>query len=177
MLKSSHEIERKFFALDADLRDIDLQLFDIESIYLDQTKLLEVTNSLDRVLDIPNTNNLEIRVSRKKSDYENTYWCTVKVGPKALVRAEAETQIDEYSYFDLAEKFGVSELNKKRFTFNYLRKKFELDIFADRELMLLEVELTKPKELFVLPPFVTLSKDVTGDPSYYGSTLATKIGE
>lgn len=173
-MKNKMEIERKFLINEANLSKAEnLRLFDIESTYLDTTLLTahgaNLGISFDNV-DGP----FEVRVSRTKSADSLVYELVVKVGEKALSRDESIHEIDEAQYNKVVKAFGKSRVNKKRFKFEYLRNTFELDLFPDSS-MLLEIELDSESQLFVLPPFVSVVKEVTGDPKFYNSVIAKPL--
>ena len=168
------EIERKFLVRDADLAEVELKLYDVHQVYLD----VEAINSLDLPgipkVASPDLSRHEARVRHTKHGDDHEFLLTSKVGERGIKRAETETKIDVDIFNKLKDTFGQSEVKKKRFVFTYLRKTFELDVFPDSRIMILEVELTKENQLFAVPPFVDIIREVTEDKDYYNFNLATK---
>lgn len=166
----SIEIERKFLVREADLSKAEeLKLNILYSVYLDP----EVLNEQVGLLTLPDS---IVRASHViTSNNENKFFLTHKTGGHKLSRQERSLQITSDDYLELSTEYGVSTLTKKRFTFNYLRNIFELDIFEEDNLILLEIELSNENQLFAVPPFVDIVKEVTGVPSYYGSNIANPV--
>lgn len=171
VMETKKEIERKFLVSEADLSGIDdIQLYSIESVYLD---LVEMGKLDPQILSSPSR---EIRVSRvEDSDGVVAYWSVSKTGGHKLIREEAQIEISEEDYKKAVERFGSKKVAKKRFKFPYNGNFFELDVFSDKELVLMEIELRNPRQLFEIPPFVHVVKDVTGISDFYNSSLATEI--
>jgi len=167
------EIERKFLVSEADLTNAEnVELFSIESVYLDAEKLAKVDPSLAADGDRPR----EIRVSKRTgTDGVTVYESISKLGGHELTREEAIVTIDEAAFNSAAAKFGKSRIEKKRFKFTYLRNVFELDVFPPSNLIILEIELKDEKQLFALPPYVEIVKDVTGESKYYNASMAEEI--
>jgi len=169
------EIERKFLVRDAHLRDIPgLQLLEIKSTYLDIPKLMDHGASLGIILG-EESGPREIRVSKVTHEEQVEYWMTVKVGGATLSRAESASKLDEATYNKVVKNFGESSLSKKRFKFNYLRKTFELDVIPDARMMILEIELDTEKQPFVVPPFVNIIREVTGEKKFYSANIASAL--
>lgn len=170
-VESHLEIERKFLVNEADFSGVEgIRLTTVETVYLDVEAMSKIDPSLAEV-----GKEREIRVSKRvKDDGTIKYKSTSKTGGAALVREEAEVEIDEESFNQAVEKFGIARLTKKRFTFEYLRKRFDLDILDDK-LAVLEVELEHEREPVVLPPFVNIKREVTGDPDYYNANIAKPL--
>lgn len=178
-METKYEIERKFLARAADLRELDgLRLTKIRSVYLDPVELEDsVAEALTANFELIKSGHTEMRVQKYtdgESD-ETSYWAVSKVGDYSLTRAEAVSEITEDMFNSVVAKHGRRELTKTRFTFDYLRRTFELDVLDDGETLLLEVELSSEGQLFAVPPFVDIVREVTGDPEYYGYNLATEI--
>jgi len=175
MIKTDVEIERKFLVRDANLQSAEnIVLTEVESVYLDSGKVTAL--GISQGLTLPNSDELlERRVSKREVDSEAKYFLTMKSGEKTLSRVESEIEIDEESYKFMVDSFGESRVSKKRFTFDYSNNKFELDVFPDVRLLLMEVELSDEKQLFELPPFVNIVRDVTGDKRFYSSNLGQPL--
>lgn len=173
--KAHYEIERKFLVRDADFDGVELTLKDIHAVYLDVNEI----NNLDLPgvpkVASPDLDRHECRVRQVTTKGVSEYWLTSKVGERGIKRAETEAKIDVDTFNKLKEKFGIHEIIKKRFVFTYLRRQFELDVFPDSRIMILEVELDDEKQLFAVPPFVDIIKEVTDDADYYNFNMAKSI--
>ena len=68
-------------------------------------------------------------------------------------------------------------IEKIRYTVPHGQYILEVDVFAGQHngLILCEVELNSPQDTVVMPSWV--GKEVTGDPTYYNSTLSSAGGE
>jgi CYTH domain-containing protein len=173
-VESKLEIERKFLVEEADLSTAEgVILVDIESIYLDMDKLSEVDKTLIDEKGRPR----EIRVTKEVTDGLTEYWSISKVGEHALTREEATVKIDKADFEKAATKFGKSRITKKRFKFKYNRNTFEIDVFPEDSLLLMEVELKNEGQIFELPPFVLISREVTGEEAYYNANMAKPLDE
>lgn len=168
------EIERKFLVNDADLREIDLTLVDKEIIYLDSSVLPSIDNPNPLISD-ENLKKSELTVLKNTVDKVTKFYYTLRTGNRSIERIELTTEIDEQTFETISENFGIAKLRKKRFVFRYSGMKYELDLFSDKELMILEVMLKKPTQLFVLPPFISIAKEITNDPAYDGKNMASKL--
>ena len=167
------EIERKFLVREATLRDVaGLQLIEIESIYLDIDRIVAKGEDLGLLGFADQVGHKEVRIGKYESGDDVEYWMTTKIGGPGISRAESMIEIDEKEYLKLAKNLGMSILRKKRFKFDYLRNTFELDVFPDDKMMVMEIELKSENQFFALPPFVTVVREVTGEPKYYSGNIA-----
>jgi len=87
---------------------------------------------------------------------------------------QKEHQISGKEYLKLLEKRDPARktIRKQRYCFLYYGKYFELDIFTDLDLMMLEVELEHEDDQFELPEAFNVIKEVTDDSSYSNYALA-----
>jgi CYTH domain-containing protein len=171
-IESHLEIERKFLVAEADLSTAEgVTLTSVETTYLDVGAMSKIDPNLGE-----DDGQREIRVSKRtSSEGKVKYKTTSKVGGCTLVREESESEIDKDSYERAIQKFGKARMAKKRFKFKYLRKEFALDILDAPGIAVLEVELESENEPVVLPPFVIIKKEVTGDPNYYNVNIAKPL--
>ena len=169
------EIERKFLVREASLKAAEnITLTEIESVYLNHSKIS--TLGVNHGLTLQDSEApLERRVTKRETDSIVKYFLTLKLGGQTLSRVESEIEIDEQAYKYMGDNFGESVVNKKRFTFDYANNTFELDVFPDVRLLLMEIELSDEKQLFELPPFVRIVRDVTGDKRFYSSNLGQPL--
>lgn len=93
--------------------------------------------------------------------------------PSGLVRAEYEYPIPVADAEGLLALCTAGRLEKTRYLVPFAGYTWEVDVFHGRHegLRLAEIELSNPEECPPLPPWV--GEEVTGDPRYYNSTLAS----
>jgi CYTH domain-containing protein len=153
------EIERKYLVEMPSLADIRVpyQVIDITQHYLET-----------------NEEGAEERVRARGQDGAFLYFKTVKRTVKSGVRMEIEEQInlDEYVRALRHQDPNTRPIRKERVCFLYDNQYFELDMFRDFNLCLLEIELTEENEFVSLPPFVDIKKEVTGEKAYSNASLA-----
>lgn len=177
-MKNKKEIERKFLVREAQLREAEnVRLVETTSTYLDPYELNKYEVPGFPKIDEEVLDKTEMRVSKKDKADTTVYEFIVKIGGPALSRDESIVEIDEELYDKIVTKFGQHTISKKRFKFDYLRKKWELDVFPDLRLIVMEIELEKEDEMVALPPFVTVVREVTGDPEYYNVNMAKRLTE
>lgn len=89
---------------------------------------------------------------------------------------EVESTIDELEYEVLKRQADPTRktIFKKRNCFLWQNQYFELDEFIDpfTGTLILEIELDDPKQAVVLPPFIKIQKEITGDSSYSNRAMA-----
>jgi CYTH domain-containing protein/thymidylate kinase len=122
------------------------------------------------------------RVRRRGQDGRFTYTHTIKgaeVSPGK--RPEYEKIISAREWLQLLKNRDPlrNTITKVRACFLYNNQYFELDTFIEPHpgLMLLEIELDTDGAFPVLPPWITLTQDVTGDSRFSNSNLALKEGK
>jgi CYTH domain-containing protein len=118
------------------------------------------------------------RVRARTCDGDTTYTYTEKVPVAVGAHIEREKIITRNTYEQLLEFriANLSPVSKTRKCFFWKGKFFELDIFDDPvKDCILEVELSERDEKVELPDFVTLVKEVTGDPAYSNRAIAERF--
>ena len=88
-------------------------------------------------------------------------------GPDAVQLTNAYLSPDEYAVF---AALPALELRKRRRFLTYDGRRFAIDEFTDRDLILAETELAADEPHLPMPPFA--DRDVTGDPAFTGGALA-----
>ena len=144
----------------------------------------------------PDTDHLDSLENCSKAEITQTYlkdrarirkWCknkktsyikTVKEKISDLTHIETETEITKAEYDSLFKNADPDRntIVKTRYRYPYMGKVIEIDVFPfwnDRAF--LEVELENEDELFSLPPFINVIKEVTEDKRYRNSALAKEI--
>ncbi|MDE5800910.1 MAG: CYTH domain-containing protein [Paramuribaculum sp.] len=141
------EIERKFLVVDDSYKSLAQSKTDIIQGYL--------STDPDRTV--------RIRICGQRA------YLTIKSRNHGSVRGEWEYPIpltDARELLHLAKNC----LSKTR----YMVGRWEIDEFHERHegLVLAEIELKDPDELFVIPAFI--GREVTDDPQYYNSVIASR---
>ena len=160
------EIERKFVIAMPDVSTI-AKIDGYSSSDIDQTYLTSVPHVTRRVR------------ARSYSDH-TVYTETKKVRIDKMSAFEDEREITESEYvamlFEIAP--GTVTLHKTRHTFPYLGRTVEIDIYPDwQRSCILEVELESEDEALMLPDFINVIKEVTGDKGYSNAAMSRKFPE
>lgn len=103
-------------------------------------------------------------------------WLTVKGRNTGAVRDEWEFEIPVEDAVEMAGRLtGGWAIDKTRYVVPFGGYTWEVDEFHGRHegLTLAEVELPRAEAEVELPPFV--GEEVTGDPQYYNSVLASRV--
>ncbi len=119
----------------------------------------------------------EERRVRARGDREGyTYFYTVKEAVSPGVREEREEIISEAEYRTLLtlRDPAMRTIKKKRITFFWKEQYFEVDIFTSprRNLFLMEAERTDRSGRLILPPFITMIRNVTGEKEFSNKYIA-----
>ncbi len=149
-----NEIERKFLIRYPDLNLIDLPT--LKKVEIIQTYLRSGLGE-------------EIRVRQRGLDGDFVYTKTIKKRISDMKRLEIEKQItkDEYLALLLNADTSRRQIRKTRYCFVYENKYFEIDIYPFwKNQAIMEIELNDENEDFILPEFVEVIKEVTGDEDY-----------
>ncbi len=113
-----------------------------------------------------NFNPVEARL-RKKG---NNFYFTVK-GEGTLSRNELEIELDKRDFNKFWNKTKSRRIEKIRLCLPYKNYKSEIDVYTDRDLIVLEIEVPSIKEANLIKP---LGLDVTENPKYKNKNLAEK---
>ncbi|MGB0646087.1 MAG: hypothetical protein ACPGQS_02870 [Bradymonadia bacterium] len=121
---------------------------------------------------IPGTSITE-RVRRAKRDGLVKCTRTVKLG-KGVKRIELEDEIDETLFAQLWPSTESQRVTKRRYVVSQDGHEWELDEFVDRDLVLLEIELTHEDQIVSMPDAfrAVLSREVTDDKSFTNWALS-----
>lgn len=158
-----------------------MQKFEIEHKYLIKKPNEEELKSVDgiRILKIAQTYTTEgSRVRRVEENETVTYIKTVKKHISDLVRLETEEEItlQEYEALLKLKQPDTITLNKTRYVYPYKNKNIEIDVFPFwQNQAFLEVELESETEMFELPEFVEVIREITSDKAYRNYALSKKI--
>lgn len=156
------EIERKYLIRDKDMNHEVLKrapIIDIEQMYL-------IAPSGE-----------ELRIRKRSQGGSSLYFRTWKKRISGTTRHEIEHLITPSEYYHLQEfrDPSLAIIQKKRYCFTYENQYFELDLL-DRptKLSLLEVELTEEHDTVILPQFLEIVREVTGEPEYSNYEIARR---
>lgn len=104
-----------------------------------------------------------------------TGYLTVKGKTVGLSRPEYEYEIPAADAEELLDRLCLRPLiEKTRYRVEYGGHQWEIDVFEgeNRGLVLAEIELSHPDEVFALPAWA--GDDVSADPRYYNANLARR---
>lgn len=160
------EIERKYIIEKPSIADMqtmaDYTASDIVQIYLKSSPTLT-------------------RRIRSRAYSDNTvYTETVKVRIDEISANESEREITAERFDELSREIadGSRVLHKTRHTFSYGRHTVEIDVYPEWEnTAVLEVELRGRDECVLLPDFIEIIKEVTGDKRYSNASMSRAFPE
>jgi CYTH domain-containing protein/predicted ATPase len=122
------------------------------------------------------------RIRKRTFNGHTMYFHTIKTeassfGESARIEKERPISAGEYAEMVKRAKPHSAVIRKKRICFAYENQYFELDVFENVPggLILLELELTRPGQEVILPPFAENARNVTSDPHYRNAAIAQRI--
>jgi CYTH domain-containing protein len=168
-IASDHkEVERRFLIEPADIKQFELNRSSLSAVTLEvsQTYLKTTDGTVARW-----------RMIGEAGHNQVVYTHTIKSPKVGASCTEIEKQLtsDEFN----ALKFSVdptrSIITKRRHCFLWHGKQFELDEFTNpvKDMLILEVELDSESEEINIPPFLTVIKEVTTDPTFSNWNIAS----
>ena len=160
------EIERKFVIAMPDVSTL-AKIDGYSSSDIDQTYLTSAPHVTRRVR------------ARSYSDH-TVYTETKKVRIDKMSAFEDEREITESEYAAMLQEIapGTVTLHKTRHTFPCVGRTVEIDIYPDwQRSCILEVELESEEEELILPDFINVIKEVTGDKGYSNAAMSRKFPE
>ena len=118
------------------------------------------------------------RIRCRMTDGKKVFTHTEKKRLSDLTRIEIENEIsaEEYNALSLMKDPDRSVIRKTRFLYEYRKQIFEIDVFPfwqDRALM--ELELSSEEQQILLPPDITVVRDVTSDKDYTNAAIARSV--
>lgn len=164
------------------------QPLEIESKFLikfregDESGFSSPMNSSEIVQDylIEEISGEERRVRARDYGSEKAYFYTVKRGMSRGVRSEVERVIDkaEYDRLLLSRDSTLKTIRKKRSTFFWSGRAFEVDVYESPRLeeghAIMEVEKSSVLEQVNLPPWIEIIREVTDDSKFSNFALAKR---
>ena len=161
MNKEQIEIERKYIIAKPDIEKLrGLEGFsesEIEQIYLRSEAGV--------------THRVRKRVFSGKTQFTET----VKERIDRMSAVEREREISENEYISLAARIadGTVPIIKKRCTFDFCRQTFEIDLYPLwKRTAIMETELKSRDETAVIPDFITVIREVTGEKAYSNAAMS-----
>jgi CHAD domain-containing protein/CYTH domain-containing protein len=148
------EIERKYLLSAQPGLPAEAQAFEVEQGWLPGERLQE-------------------RLRRVRRGAEVRCWRTVKLG-RGLQRVEVEEECPPDLFERLWPLTAGVRVTKRRYVVADGTHTYEIDVFLDRDLVLLEVELDDPDEQVELPPWLAahVVREVTDEDAYVNRRLA-----
>ena len=160
------EIERKFVIKKPDIPGTS-ELPDFSESRITQTYLLSEVGVTHRV-----------RAREKNGDTVYTECEKRRLSVATSIEDEREITEDEYQSLLSLRDPSATTIEKRRVTFSYSGRLFEVDIYpAWEKTCIMEVELPSEDAVVDFPPFITLVKEVTGDKRYSNAGMARHFPE
>lgn len=117
------------------------------------------------------------RVRKMTINNVTKYYHTSKKSLSNMTRIEIENEISRnkyYEYMSLKSRRGT--LHKTRYIISMNDLKYEIDIYPFwEETAILEIELESETQKYVIPKFIEVIGDVTGNRDYSNSSLVSKF--
>ena len=160
------EIERKYIIMKPDIEYLK------ELLGYSESKILQIY--------LNSENSVTHRIRRREFQSSVVYTETKKRRIDKMSAEELEREItkEEFDSLALNVMTGTKPLNKIRYTFRYLGKLFEVDIYPEWEsTAILETELVSRDEAVAFPEFIRVVKEVTGNPAYSNASMSKKFPE
>jgi CYTH domain-containing protein len=157
------EIERKFLLHDIP-NDPDLLACRVETLEIEQWYL--------KVSD-----GFEERIRRTSINQDTVYHHTYLMSHSAGVREVQEREIGREEYDLLSSTSDPSRMKivKRRLRFIFEDQTFELDVILSpltRSCLILELQIESEDQKIILPPFVRVVREVTGERAYTNANIA-----
>jgi CYTH domain-containing protein len=155
--------------------------FEIERKFLIKMPNEDMLGSLPEVQIVKITQTytgIGIRIRKWEEKGEIKYIKTVKKHLTNLTRIENESEITKEEY-DSLSSFVDGErhpIEKTRYRLPYCGKLLEIDVFPFwKKQAFLEIELEGEEDVFFIPDFIEVIREVTDDPVYRNHALAKNI--
>lgn len=117
------------------------------------------------------------RVRKMTINDVTKYYHTSKKSLSNMTRIEIEKEISRtkyYEYMSLKSRRGT--LHKTRYIISMNNLKYEIDIYPFwEETAILEIELENENQKYIIPEFIEVIGDVTGNRDYSNSSLVSKF--
>lgn len=117
------------------------------------------------------------RVRKMTINNVTKYYHTSKKSLSNMTRIEIENEISRnkyYEYMSLKSRRGT--LHKTRYIISMNNLEYEIDIYPFwEETAILEIELENENQKYIIPEFIEVIGDVTGNRDYSNSSLVSKF--
>lgn len=164
------EIERRYLITPG--TELDFSTVKASNVFIRQTYLKSTPTEIRRIR------------KRRPESFGGMPVCylTTKSTNPGIVREEFEEIISYEKYNSLLAEADPEreDIEKVRWYFIWNNRQYELDVFEWRNSygkpqMILEIEVDHPEEEIELPPFISIEKEITHDPSYSNWALAARV--
>ncbi len=118
------------------------------------------------------------RVRKRTTLGTTRYYETVKtrIDKMSVIEDEGEISAEEYEALLPLISEGTRPIIKTRHAFPYNRKTVEIDVYPEwQRSAILEVELSSRDEEIVLPDFIRIIREVTGDRRYSNAGMSREF--
>ena len=158
------EIEKKFLIRKPDLKWI------VENTDVKVAKIAQTYLGLKK-------DGFGERVRKMTINNITKYYHTSKKSLSNMTRIEIENEISREKYYEyMSRKNKRGTLHKIRYIISMNNLKYEIDIYPFwEETAILEIELEHEKQKYVIPDFIEVIGDVTGNRDYSNSSLVSKF--
>ncbi len=117
----------------------------------------------------------EVRVRQRGEKGHYIFYQTIKRRINDLKRIEMERRLTNNEYVNLLMDADPSlhPIRKTRYCLTWMSQYFEIDVYpfwSDKAIM--ELEVRDERQEVVLPPFIKVIREVTGDPAYRNRAIA-----
>lgn len=155
-----YEIERKFLIKYPNLK-----------------KLEELASKKVEIIQtyLESSNDQELRLRQRGDGKSFVYTKTRKWKVNDIKRVEFESRISKEEYLSMLmdADTDINQIRKTRYCVVYNNQYIEIDIFPfSKDKAILEIELNKEDQQYMMPPFVEVIKEVTNDEKYKNVNLA-----
>ena len=160
-MKSHIETERKYIIMKPTAKVLTAQdgytASDIEQIYLNS--------------DAGVTHRIRKRTYADRVEYTETL--KVRISAASSVEEEREITADEYGALKANIRKGSRPVIKTRHTFVFLGQLFEIDVYPEwSRTAIMETELESEDTAAVMPDFIKIVKEVTGNKGYSNASMS-----
>lgn len=118
----------------------------------------------------------EVRVRQRGAGSDFVYFQTTKRRVTDVKRVEIERRLSQSEYLALLLEADTSkhQIRKSRYCLTYEGQYFEIDVYPFWEdKAIVELELSDEKAVINFPEYIKVIKEVTDDPAYKNSSLAS----
>ena len=127
---------------------------------------------------LPEQPGMQVRIRQRGANGHYIYYKTVKMPGPGHNRVETETRLtkDEYLALFMQSDPSLRPIRKTRYCLSWYNLCYEIDIYPfwqDRAVM--ELALAEVDQAYEVPEFITIIREVTGDPAYSNYTLAREL--